>query len=156
MRRPLNERQLKWVERYLAHGDGPRAAVEAGYSKNSCMSASRDLKADPRIKKILDKARARAEEKAVGKASYNYEVAMAEALECLEFAKSTKNAAAMVKAAELRSKLSGLLIDKIDLSQNVNFRIVIGGISDQPKLVTEAAAQTIAGAVENKEGEDDA
>jgi len=47
-------------------------------------------------------------------AAYTAERAMSEAERALEFAEENKNAMAMVKAVELRAKLAGLLIERID------------------------------------------
>ena len=42
-------------------------------------------------------------------------VAMGEAKDAMDFAYKTDNASAYVKAVELRSKLSGLLIDRVEV-----------------------------------------
>jgi len=48
-------------------------------------------------------------------AAYDLAVAMQEALDVIEFAKQHKNAMAYFKGVELRSRLSGLLIDKVEV-----------------------------------------
>lgn len=139
----LNEMQLRFVAAYIKHGDGARAAREAGYSHKSANSISKALRKDPRIMALIQKNQAKVIEQAVEEAALSLKMAMDEALEAMDFAKMTKNAGAYVKAVEHRAKLSGLLIDRVDMSQNVNFRIVIGGIDDGPREVTASVTSVL-------------
>lgn len=70
-------------------------------------------------------------------AAYNADVAMNECESAILFAKETGNANAYVKAVELKSKLKGLLVEKVDMRQ-VGFQIQIGGITDKPEKVVES------------------
>lgn len=148
---PLNERQLLFVTNYIRHGEGIRAAIEAGYSPNSAKMAQRKLLKDPRVLPLLEQAKVKVLlDDATKEAKFTYEMAMLEAEEAMLFAKEMENAGAYVKAVEHRAKLSGLLVDRIDVSQNVNFRVVIGGI-DLPKTVTETSNLAVAGIIQKKE-----
>ncbi len=150
--RPLNPKQLQFVANYIRQGSVPKAALEAGYSESkSVLHNLRRLLEDPRVAPLLVAAKQKVlVDEATNEAKFTYEMAMAEAEEAMRFAKEMENAGAFVKAVEHRAKLSGLLVDKIDLSQNVNFRIVIGGIDDQPKLVQEATHRVIAEKITGK------
>lgn len=136
---PLTEKQLAFVAAYIKHGNSAQAAREAGYSEASAKSAGKLLRKDPRIIAMIERAQAKVINQAVKEASLTLEQAMKEAEEAMNFAMLMKNAGAYVKAVEHRAKLSGLLIDRVDMSQNVNFRIVIGGIDDGPREVTASA-----------------
>ena len=68
--------------------------------------------------------------------------AMVELNECIEFAESTNNATARVKAVELKMKLSGLLVERIDQRQVGSFQINIGGI-ENPPLEKEVVVETV-------------
>ena len=144
----LNERQLKWVERYLSHGDARRAAREAGYSDKNGGKTVSMLKNNPKIKEILAKAR----DKVVDKLGYTYEVAMEEAKAAADFAMLTKNANAFCKATELRAKLSGLLIERVQVD-TVNFKINIAGIG-QPAQIEANPAIDVTGTLPPKDNTD--
>lgn len=120
----FDPRKYKFIERYAAHGQAKRAALECGWSEEYAQSASARLLRDPEVKDALNEIR----KNAMVKAEYTVETAMAEANAAIEFAKETENANAYVKAVELRSKLSGLLVDKIDLRQAIGFSIQIIGV----------------------------
>ncbi len=107
----LNPKQAVFVAEYLKDSNGSRAAIAAGYSKHSASQvAYRLLNLSPAVMEAVKEARAIA----MRKCEYSAEVAMREAEEAIEFAKETKNANALVKAVELRARLNGLIIDRID------------------------------------------
>ena len=55
MSKGLNERQRKFVERYMAHGNGTMAAIEAGYSEaRAAATASRMLATNGKIIKAIE------------------------------------------------------------------------------------------------------
>jgi phage terminase small subunit len=65
MPRPLNPKQLKFVERYLATGNATQSYIEAGYTKDpeaAKANAARLLTKD-NVKQAVDAARAKALEK---------------------------------------------------------------------------------------------
>lgn len=122
----LTLKQALFVKEYVKHGNGKRAAIDAGYTAtNAIQTASELLRNNPVIKQAIEEAKNSLREGA----KYNYEKAMAEADACIEFARQTENANAMVKAMELKAKLTGLLVEKLDVRQ-VGFQINISGIHD--------------------------
>lgn len=125
----LRTKHAKFVEHYLKTGNGAQSAKIAGYSeKNAAQRASILLKS-PQIQLALKEARAGS----IVASSYSLDVAMKETDDCIEFARATKNANAMIKAIELKTKLNGLLIEKHEVKQ-AGFIINITGIDDIPKL----------------------
>lgn len=64
--------------------------------------------------------------------AYDAKAAMEELNDSLDFARQTGNANAVAKLVELRMKLHGLLIERVDQRQVGNFSINIAGIDDKP------------------------
>lgn len=111
----LNPKQAQFVAEYFRNGGNQaRAAVLAGYSASNAKEAGYALMQIPAVKAAIDEARKGWAEKA----GYNLEAAMQEAQDAILFAELTENANAYVKAVELRSKLNGLLVEKIDVRQS--------------------------------------
>ena len=54
----LNHRQLAFVERYVEHGNGTRAAIEAGYAEPAAARTASRLTRNVKIAAALDAARA--------------------------------------------------------------------------------------------------
>ncbi len=61
------------------------------------------------------------------KAEYGYEKAMLELEEGMRFSKATENATAYARCIELRSKLSGILVERHNV-QTAQFSLTYGGI----------------------------
>lgn len=61
------------------------------------------------------------------KAEYGYEKAMLELEEGMRFSKATENATAYARCVELRSKLSGILVERHNV-QTAQFSLTYGGI----------------------------
>lgn len=130
----LNIKQQAFVINYLKSGNGKQAAIDSGYGvKSSQQTAYELLNHHPLVKAEIDSARKVAREEA----KYSVEKAMSQAQEAYDLAKQCRNPIAMVKAAELKAKLSGLLIDKHEVKQ-VGFQIQISGVDDVPLLEHEA------------------
>lgn len=107
----LTERQWRYVQRVASGMASIPAATAAGYSPSfTKVSASRLLK-KPSVAKALD--RVRTEGRTL--AAYDLARAMAEAQEVIVFAKQHKNAMAYCKAVELRARLSGLLVERVEV-----------------------------------------
>lgn len=53
----LNQRQMAFCEGYVAHGDGRRALLEAGYSGKGVDVSLRRLLSDPAINRYIDELR---------------------------------------------------------------------------------------------------
>jgi phage terminase small subunit len=105
----LTGKQLRYVEN-IAKGMSLRdAALKAGYSLSFSKVAAGRLGQSPAVAQAI--AGIRAEARKI--ACYDVSVAMDEALDAIAFARAKGNAMAVVKGVELRSKLSGLLIDRV-------------------------------------------
>ncbi len=105
----LTERQRQLVE-YVASGMSvQQAATKAGFAPSYARKSSRLLK-HPGIAQAI--AAIRAEGRTL--AAYGLAEAMKEAEDAARFARLKGNAMALVKSIELRSRLSGLLIERIE------------------------------------------
>lgn len=131
----LNERQRRFIEYYMTGISGAAAARKAQYSKNNAGHIACDLLKNPDVIAEIDRIR----NLSSITAKYNYEAAMAEADECVRFAKLTENANAMVKAVELKTKLTGLLVEKHEVKHS-GFSISFVGIAP-PRSVIENSNQ---------------
>jgi phage terminase small subunit len=121
----LTDKQRRYVEG-LARGLPSRdAAKAAGYSRSYAMVAAHRLKSKPAVVEALANVR----REGMKMASYSLVEAMAEADAAAQFARQHKNPMAVVKAAELRAKLSGLLIDRVEV-----FTADLRGALDEAKL----------------------
>ena len=94
----LNERQFRFVECYLRHGIGRKAAIEAGYPKAGASNVAGRLMKDERIKAMIEEAR----KQVIDSGAYGLVQAMRECDDAIAFAVQTKNANARVKAVELK------------------------------------------------------
>lgn len=115
-----------FVANFLKCANGSLAARQVGVSEKSARRvASRWLKL-PEVKKALEDARSALQ----AEARYNYEKAMAECLDCMNFAKEKGDSSAFCKAIELRAKLSGLLVERQQI-HTTGFQININGLDDK-------------------------
>ena len=71
-------------------------------------------------------------------ASYTLVEAMGEANAAAQFARDNKNPMALVKATELRAKLSGLLIERVEVA-TVDLRSALDGARDRVLKVIDLA-----------------
>lgn len=126
----LQPKHKIFVERYLVHRNGSEAVREAGF--NAKYPADRALKIlkIPKIAKII----AALNTNVAKKLEYTAESAMLEAEQGMAFARETENATAFVKAVELRAKLRGLLIEKLQHQMVGAFTVNIGGITREPQM----------------------
>lgn len=112
--RPLKEltaKQQAYVK-HMSKGLSSRVAAEAaGFSKSYALSAGSRLKKNPLVAEALAAVR----KEGLTIAAYGLAEAMNEANAAAEFARHHKNPMALVKACELRAKLSGLLIEKVEV-----------------------------------------
>lgn len=138
LKNDLCPRRIAFVAEYLRQvGQMGKTCEKLGISRPT---GERYLK-EPEIQKMIREAR----DKIMAEAVYDTAKAMREAEEAIEFAKDTQNANAYVKAVELRSKLSGLLVEKIDVRQATGFQIRIG----IPGLSAPAVAEALPVPVES-------
>ena len=107
----LTYKQRRYVERLASGMDSRAAATAVGYSKSYAKVAAHRLKKNLIVAKALESIHKEARAVAV----YGAVEAMAQAQEGIELAKLHKNPMAFIKGCELRSKLSGLLIDKVEV-----------------------------------------
>jgi phage terminase small subunit len=106
----LTARQQKFVASVLQGRNGSVAAIEAGYSRNGAKNTATRL-----CKRKGVAAALQAGQLAVQSAAEVTAVSMIKQCdEDREFAMSNRNAMAACKSSELKAKLAGLLIDKIE------------------------------------------
>ena len=105
----LTQKQQRFAELLAAGVPYGQAATQAGYkSKASSYYALKH----PLVQQYLQSIRA--ESRAI--ATYDLVMAMEEAAFARSFAIEHENPMAVVKATELRAKLSGLLIDRVEVA----------------------------------------
>jgi phage terminase small subunit len=151
MQAGLNPQQERFVSEYLITSNGTRSAIAAGYSPKSAHSTSQDLLKHPAIKAAIAKGVEKIREKGI----YGLEMAMKETEEGMEFARATKNATALASILQLRAKLNGLVIEKMDHRMSGSFQINIEGIGPArdvgPALNQGQVIEQIVGSVEKKD-----
>ena len=107
-RNRITPRQLHYAELRGSGLSQAEAARQAGYSaKAAACKADRNPIVQQYLNGIQNAARV--------KAGYTVAIAMEEAKDSMRFAHETKNANAYCKAVELRAKLSGLLIERVEV-----------------------------------------
>lgn len=110
--RELNMKQRAFIAA-SATGMGPKdAAIAAGYSAQSAKHTAHKLQQHPLVQAELARMRADIRETAV----YDASVAMAEARDAMDLAKAANQYSAYVKAMEMRMRISGLFVDKLDIT----------------------------------------
>lgn len=114
----LTDQQRKYVQHLTAGMPSRAAAKAAGYSDSYAMVAAHRLGKKPTVVAAI----ARIREEGMKMACYDLAAAMAEADEAARFARLHKNSMANVKACELRARLSGLLIDRLELVPPVDLK----------------------------------
>lgn len=107
----LTHRQRLYAENIARGLDSPAAAKSAGYSDSFAKVAAYRLGKKPEVAQAI--ASIQTEGRRL--ACYDVTVAMREANDAAAFARANKNSMALVKAVELRAKLSGLLIDRVEV-----------------------------------------
>ena len=103
----MTAKQAKFAEILasgVTHGD---ARKQAGISSGAAHRALQNAAVQQYLSVIRSESRAIA--------AYDLATAMQEALDVIAFAKKHENAMAYCKAVELRAKLSGLLIDRVEV-----------------------------------------
>lgn len=118
----LTQKQDKFIREYLANGyNATQAAIKAGYSKHAARAIATKLLTNAYIKDAL------AEYSKQEQAKFNYtkEEHFKELEELKQEAKRTGALAAAVKAAELKGKLCGLYIEKVETTIKEPRRFVV-------------------------------
>jgi hypothetical protein len=108
------ERQRRFVEEFMRPTAGvlnaTQAAIRAGYPAGTANRMANRLMKKPRIKAAVEAMRAEIAERS----AYTVERAMLELDDAMTFAKATDNASAFTRAVELRARIAGVLVDRID------------------------------------------
>lgn len=123
----LSPRQLAFCSHYVAGKSARDAARLAGYAAGYVRHADK-ITSNPKIAAEIARHRETLREKT----GYDAAAAMAELDRSILFARETENANALAKLIELKMKLHGLLIERIDQRGVGNFSINISGIDDEP------------------------
>lgn len=134
----LEPRDNRFVAEFLKSGNATASAEIAGFGHAWAHNAAyRLLRRQP----IVDRIK-KAQEEVMKEAKYDLKAAMDQAQEAIEFAKlSPQGANAYVKAVELRAKLSGLLIERTEIT-TTPFSINIGRY-DTPKVIESEVVDTV-------------
>jgi len=110
MKTPQEMREQRYAAGIIKGLTKKQAAIEAGFSVSVAEHSVSKIHEKPAVQAAIQEARTEIRAAAV----YDHAQAMAEAGEAIEFAKKHGNSMALVKAIELRSKLSGLLIERVE------------------------------------------
>jgi phage terminase small subunit len=108
----LTDKQRRYVENISRGMASREAARSAGYSESFARVAAHRIGGKPAVAQAIEEIQKKGREMAV----YDLATAMREANEVCNFAKLHKNAMAYCKGTELRAKLSGLLIDRVEIA----------------------------------------
>jgi hypothetical protein len=115
LRAKLSPRQSRFVDAVVTERTLTAAAAKAGYAWPDKIAGK--LLSKPELRRAVDLMK----ELGAVRARYTVDTMMAELGKGMEFALTTENAAAYVRAVELRGKLTGILVDRLDA------RIAVGG-----------------------------
>lgn len=121
----------------VAAGKPPAdALLDAGWHcarTTATSTAGRMLREDEAVKDALNLIKA----DLAKRAEYSFNAFIDEMNSAMEFAKSTKNATALVRAIELKGKASGHIVERVDSrTQAVGFSLVVAGVAP-PRPVSE-------------------
>ena len=106
----LNDRQQKFVAAVASGLSTQQAALKAGFSQSYARKSSRLLR-HPTIASAVAAIR----EQGRTLAAFDLESALREADQAAKFARANKNSMANVKGTELKAKLAGHLIDRVEV-----------------------------------------
>jgi hypothetical protein len=131
----LPVRQQRYVHHRLqliakGQDNGAEACRLAGYAPTTANREANRLHKTPKIKAVFDAVHAATAAGTV----YSQATAMLELEDAMAFAKKTANAAAFTRSVELRARIAGILVDRIDA------RVAVGGfVINVHGLAPEAA-----------------
>lgn len=112
----LTPKQKKFCEEYLANGNNAtKAAMAAGYSAKTAPFIGAENLKKPQIISFLEQQSNKEQEKF----SYTKEQHFAELDELGALARRSGDIKAALKASELKGKLCGLYIEKVESSGNI-------------------------------------
>lgn len=108
----LTAKQRAFLDHYAHSGHLTNAGIAAGYTARSAPQMGKRILENPLaieyLRALRDDTRAIV--------AYDLATAMRESLEVIDFAKEKGNAMAYFKAVEHRAKLSGLLVERVQVS----------------------------------------
>lgn len=122
--RILKPQHIKFLQEYVKTGNASKAAIAAGYNRKGAAKEGARILDKPLAQEYLDTVR----KNLVDTGVYDATEAMRECNDAVALAKAKGNPMALVKAIELKSKLSGLLIEKRENKNVGGFQIRIEGI----------------------------
>lgn len=112
------------------------ALLKAGWDQKRTVAgstASRLLREDEAVKDAVAAIKA----DMAKRAEYDFDKFIAEMNEAMDFAKTTKNATALVRAIELKGKASGHIVERVDQrTQTSGFSLVVAGVAP-PRPINE-------------------
>ena len=128
---PINEQQKIFCKRYAQIGSAKKAAVKAGYSPKSASQQSTKLLTLPKIKKQIEKERAKIAKKdnvtvqeLNGKYRKAFDVGYAEG-----------QASGMVAATTGMAKLNGLMVERTEQSTDITIEVVRYALENNTKTI---------------------
>lgn len=125
----LTVKELKFVNGILAGRDNSAAYLKAYKCKKSSSARAGGYRLTHSVPHVMAEIERRKKELAK-KGDFDFDKAMNELNDASEFAKATDNATALARTIELKAKLSGLMIDRVDQRQVADFNLHISGIDD--------------------------
>jgi hypothetical protein len=112
MSRTANEtKEALYVAAILRGATKKAAAMEAGFSESTAGHSATRLHKTESVQKALDSARQELKTQTL----YGIQECIGEIDETIAYARLHKNSMAMAKLIELKAKLMGLLVDKLDV-----------------------------------------
>ena len=140
----LNPKQKKFCEEYIIHFNATRAAIDAGYAKNSARGSASRLLAKPHIQEEVQRLQEKASlrlaldlDHILSELHDNHEVTkprtvikrtISEDGQVVEETEIIGNPSASNKALELLAKHLGAFVERVEHSGQVKMEILINGV----------------------------
>jgi len=113
----LNNKQLAFVEEYLANGfNGTKAAIKAGYSQRTAYSIANELLKKPEIQEVIDEKK----KELAARSTITKEELLADLKHIKDLNKDNPRSANSLKAIEIINKMLGF---NMPLEQNINMNV---------------------------------
>lgn len=127
----ISEGEEYFCQLFVKTGIAAYSARKSGFTKvDAGYRLMKKKKIRARILELKKEMQGRVDEDSL-LSKYTTDVAMEESEQAMEFARGTRNATAFGKAVELRARMAGHLVEKIDIRAQVGFSINIVGINRQ-------------------------
>jgi hypothetical protein len=111
MKTPQELREQKYADGIIRGKSKRQAALDAGFNKSTAEHSAGRIHNRPAVQEAIATARAELRAAAV----YDTKAAVAEVDSTIEFARQHKNPMAAAKLLDLKCRLLGLLVEKVDL-----------------------------------------